>query len=86
MGDRQSPIPRPGLLRLIRGIAGGEVLKIMEVYSGKVHLCFIFRRMRTRCHPYGVGCPAWNPESELPAGICTAFAGMMTRKDTSVNR
>ena len=25
-------------------------------------------------------------ESELPAGICTAFAGMMTRKDTSVNR
>lgn len=47
MGDRQSPIPRPGLLRLIRGIAGGEVLKIMEVYSGKVHLCFIFRRMRT---------------------------------------
>ena len=82
MGDRQSPIPRPGLLRLIRGIAGGEVLKIMEVY----YFLFYFPQDADRCHPYGVGCPAWNLESELPAGICTAFAGMMTRKDTSVNR
>ena len=85
MGDGQSPIPRPGLLRLIRGIAGGEVLKIMEVYFG-VHLCFIFPQDADRCHPHGFGCPAWSPESELPAGICTAFAGMTTRKDTSVNR
>ena len=86
MGDRQSPIPRPGLLRLIRGIAGGEVLKIMEVYSSRCAPLFYFPQDTDRCHPYGVGCPAWNPESGLPAGICTAFAGMMTRKDTSVNR
>ena len=80
------PYPGPGLLRLIRGIAGGEVLKIMEVYSSRCAPLFYFPQDADRCHPYGVGCPAWNPESGLPAGICTAFAGMMTRKDTSVNR